>query len=166
MNRAKPVAPDGTVSNPKLAPTATAAEERIPLVATAIVTVFAPAVLSTIRSNTVPFTAPRAAPNSVPVGIVMVVAAADVDVMYPVATWAAVAVAVALIADAVCVICGLAIANGAVAPVNGDNPPLKPFVELTGPEKVVLAMVYTLHTMIAVSVCMSSAWGRMLSLTA
>lgn len=166
MNRAKPVAPDGTVSNPKLAPTATAAEERIPLVATAIVTVFAPAVLSTIRSKTVPATAPSAAPNSVPVGIVMVVGAADVDVMYPVATWAAVAVAVALIADAVCVICGLAIANGAVAPVNGDNPPLKPFVELTGPEKVVLAMVYTLHTMIAVSVCMSSAWGRMLSLTA
>ena len=166
MNRAKPVAPDGTVSNPKLAPTATAAEERIPSVATAIVTVFAPAVLSTIRSKTVPATAPSAAPNSVPVGIVMVVAAADVDVMYPFATCAAVAVAVALIADAVCVIRGLTIGSGAVEPGTGDNPPSNPFVDCTGPEKVVRDMCYTLHTMIAVSVCMSSAWGRMLSLTA
>src|SRR3990167_720397 len=64
----------------------------------AIVTVFAPAVLSMYKSKTVPATAPNAAPNSVPVGRVIVVAAADVDVMYPVATSAAVAVAVELIA--------------------------------------------------------------------
>jgi hypothetical protein len=73
----------------------------MPLVATAIVTVFAPAVLSTYRSNTVPLVAPRAAPNKVPVGKVIVVAAAEVEVMYPVATSAAVAVAVALIAAVV-----------------------------------------------------------------
>lgn len=160
VNRARPVTPDGTVRSPKLAPTATAAADKMPLVATAIVTVFAPAVLSIIKSNTVPAVAPSAAPKSVPVGSVIVVAAADVDVMYPVATCAAVAVAVALIAAAVCVICGLVIARGAVAPVKGAKLPLNPFVELTGPENVVLAMVYTLHTMIAVSVCMSSAWAR------
>ena len=75
-----------------------AAVDKIPLVATAIVTVDAPAVLSTYKSSVVPRVAPKAAPSKVPVGNVMVVAAAEVEVMYPVATSAAVAVAVALIA--------------------------------------------------------------------
>jgi hypothetical protein len=48
VNLAKPVTPDGTVKRPKFAEEpAAAAAERIPFVATAIVTVFAPPVLST-----------------------------------------------------------------------------------------------------------------------
>jgi hypothetical protein len=46
-----------------------------------MVTVLAPAVLSTHKSKDVPRDAPTAAPNKVPVGKVMVVAAAEVEVM-------------------------------------------------------------------------------------
>jgi hypothetical protein len=81
VNRAKPVAPLGIVKSPKLPGVSAAALDKMPLTATAMVTVFAPAVLSMYKSITVPRTAPRAAPNKVPVGKVMVVAAADVDVM-------------------------------------------------------------------------------------
>ncbi len=81
VNRAKPVTPEATVRSPKEPAVSAAADDKMPLVATAIVTVLAPAVLSMYKSITVPRTAPRAAPNKVPVGKVMVVAAADVDVM-------------------------------------------------------------------------------------
>ena len=81
VNRAKPVAPAAMVKSPKLPAVSAAAEDKMPLVATAIVTVFAPPVLSTYSSNTVPLAAPIAAPNKVPVGKVMVVAAAEVEVM-------------------------------------------------------------------------------------
>jgi hypothetical protein len=82
VKRPSPVTPDGTVSRPKPAPApAVAAAEMIPLTATATVTVFAPAVLSINRSNFIPALAPSCAPSSVPVGSVIVVAAADVDVM-------------------------------------------------------------------------------------
>jgi hypothetical protein len=77
-----PVTPDGTVNKPAPAPVpAAAAADKIPLVATAMVTVLAPAVLSMNKSKEVPWVAPNAAPNKVPVGKVMVVAAADVEVM-------------------------------------------------------------------------------------
>jgi hypothetical protein len=59
----------------------TAAVDKTPFTATAIVTVDAPAVLSMYRSNEVPWTALKAVPNKVPVGKVMVVPAADVEVM-------------------------------------------------------------------------------------
>ena len=81
VNRAKPVAPAATVRSPKLPGVSAAPEDKMPLVATAIVTVLAPPVLSTYRSNTVPLAAPSAAPSSVPVGKVMAVAAAEVEVM-------------------------------------------------------------------------------------
>ena len=87
MNSPIPVTPLGIVSNPAPAPDpAAAAADKIPFVATAIVTVFAPAVLSTNSLNIVPAVAPSAVPSRVPVGSVIVVAAAEVDVMYPVAT--------------------------------------------------------------------------------
>lgn len=76
-----PVTPDAIVKSPKLPAVSTAADDNTPFVATATVTVFAPAVLSMYKSKTVPLTAPRAAPSEVPVGSVIVVAAADVDVM-------------------------------------------------------------------------------------
>jgi hypothetical protein len=53
----------------------------MPFVATAIVTMLAPAVLSIYRSNVVPSSAFTAAPKRVPVGNVIVVAAADVEVI-------------------------------------------------------------------------------------
>ena len=94
-----PVAPEGTVSNPAPEPEpAVAAADRIPFVATATVTVFEPAVLSMVNSREVPCAAPRYLPKSVPVGSVMVTADPDVEVIYPEAICAAVAVAVALIA--------------------------------------------------------------------
>lgn len=101
VNRARPVTPEATVSCPNDAAVVLAASDFIPFVATAMVTVLAPAVLSTISSKVVPATALNAAPRSVPVGSVIVVADADVEVMYPVATCAADAVAVKFIADAV-----------------------------------------------------------------
>jgi len=107
--QACPVIPEGTVSKPDSAPFAAARAERIPFTATAIVTVFAPAVLSTNKSRTVPRTALSSAPSKVPVGSVMAVAAADVEVMYPDFTCPAVAVAVALIACGVFVIIGVSI---------------------------------------------------------
>jgi hypothetical protein len=57
VKRAKPVAPEATVKSPKepaAAAASTAAVDKTPLVATAIVTVFEPAVLSMNKSNTVP----------------------------------------------------------------------------------------------------------------
>ena len=81
VNRARPVAPEGMVKSPKLPGVSAAAPDKMPLVATATVTVFAPAVLSMYNSKTVPRVAPKAAPSKVPVGKVMVVASADVDVM-------------------------------------------------------------------------------------
>ncbi len=67
----------------------------------ATVTIFAPALLSTVNSYVVPLAADTCVAISVAVGNVIVVAAADVEVITPVATCAAVAVAVELIADAV-----------------------------------------------------------------
>jgi len=82
LKQARPVTPEGTVNKPAPAlEPAAAAADKMPLVATAIVTVFAPAVLSTNKSNTVPRVALIAAPSEVPVGKVMVVAAAEVEVM-------------------------------------------------------------------------------------
>ncbi len=79
--QAMPVTPEGTVSKPALADTAAANADKMPFTATAMVTVLAPAVLSTYKSNVVPCWASTAAPKSVPVGSVIVVAAADVEVM-------------------------------------------------------------------------------------
>ena len=79
--QARPVAPAAIVRSPKLPGVSAAALDRMPLVATAIVTVLAPAVLSTYKSITEPRLAPKAAPSNVPVGNVMVVAAAEVEVM-------------------------------------------------------------------------------------
>jgi len=82
LKQARPVTPEGTVNKPAPAPEpAAAAADKMPLVATAMVTVEAPAVLSTNKSNVVPRVAPIAAPSKVPVGKVMVVAAAEVEVM-------------------------------------------------------------------------------------
>ena len=131
LKHPRPVTPAATVRSPKLRAESAAAVDRMPFTATAIVTTLAPPVLSIYRSKTVPLAAPRAAPNSVPVGSVMVVRAAEVEVMKPVATWAAVAVAVALIA---------AVVAWVVVPVPAMLPviaPIKPLVEVTGPEKVV-----------------------------
>jgi hypothetical protein len=72
-----------------------------------MVTVFAPAVLSMYKSKIAPAVAPSAAPRRVPVGRVIVVAAAEVEVIYPVKTCAAVAVAVALIAAEVGWVCSV-----------------------------------------------------------
>jgi hypothetical protein len=76
-----PVAPDAIVKSPKLPAVSAAALDKMALVLTAIVTAFAPAVLSTYNSKTVPLTAPIAVPSAVPVGRVIVVAAAEVEVM-------------------------------------------------------------------------------------
>ena len=141
VKRAKPVTPEATVKSPKLPAVSAAAVDKIPFVATAIVTVLAPAVLSINKSNAVPLVALRAAPNRVPVGKVMVVAAAEVDVIYPVATCAAVAVAVALIALA----------------DPGVWSTIKPFKDMTGPENVVRAMICVLTYKLGVSISMLSA---------
>jgi len=69
------------VKSPKEAAVSTAAVDKTPFVATATVTVDAPAVLSMNNSNTVPRVAFNAAPSNVPVGRVIVVGAADVEVM-------------------------------------------------------------------------------------
>ena len=81
VNRAMPVAPEAMVRSPNEPAVSVAALDKMPLVATAMVTVLAPPVLSTYKSITVPLTALRAAPNSVPVGSVMVVGEAEVEVM-------------------------------------------------------------------------------------
>jgi hypothetical protein len=81
VKRARPVTPEATVRSPKEPAVSAAAVDKIPLTATAMVTVLAPAVLSMYRSITVPLEAPRAAPNRVPVGKVITVAAAEVEVM-------------------------------------------------------------------------------------
>ena len=86
VNLAMPVTPAGTVSSPNDAPTAAAAADKIALAPTTIVTVLAPPVLSTTKSRTVPAVACNSAPKRVPVGNVILVPAADVDVIYPVAT--------------------------------------------------------------------------------
>lgn len=101
VKRPTPVTPEATVTWPNDAAVVAAASDLIPLVATAMVTVLAPAVLSTIRSKTVPAVALIAWPSNVPVGNVIVVDDAEVLVMYPVATCAAVAVPVELIAEGV-----------------------------------------------------------------
>ena len=62
------------------------------------VTVFAPAELSIMKSNDVPILAPSADAKAVAVGVVIDVAAAEVDVIYPDKIWSTVAVAVASIA--------------------------------------------------------------------
>jgi hypothetical protein len=81
VNRAKPVAPEAIVTSPKEAAVSTAALDKTPFVAIAIVTVLAPAVLSINKSSTVPCVAPSSVPNKVPVGSVIVVADAEVEVM-------------------------------------------------------------------------------------
>jgi len=59
-----PVTPYATVNRPAPAPEpAAAAADKMPFVATAIVTVDAPAVLSTNKSSVVPAVAPKAAPS-------------------------------------------------------------------------------------------------------
>tara|TARA_Y100000385_G_scaffold259558_1_gene288764 strand:- start:1851 stop:2291 length:441 start_codon:yes stop_codon:yes gene_type:complete len=139
-----PVTPAGTVSSPNDAPTAAAAADKIALVPTTIVTVLAPPVLSTTKSRTVPAVACNSAPKRVPVGNVILVPAADVDVIYPVATSAAVAVAVALIAEAL---------------MWSDK---KPFCDTTGPEKVDLDIIvspYKVKLICLVCVC----WGSLIS---
>jgi len=133
--RATPVTPEATVKSPKEPGVSAAAVDKIPFTATTIVTVFAPAVLSTYRSKIVPLAALSAAPSNVPVGRVIAVAAADVEVMYPVATSAAVAVAVALIAE---VVACVTLPVPAILPV---RLPTKPLLDVTGPEKVVDAMI-------------------------
>ncbi len=81
VNRAKPVTPEAIVRSPNEPGVSAAAVDKIPFVATATVTVDAPAVLSMYRSNTVPRAAPRAAPSNVPVGIVMATVPTEVEVM-------------------------------------------------------------------------------------
>ena len=81
VKRPRPVAPAVIVRSPKLPAVSAAAVDRMPLTATAMVTLLAPAVLSMNKSNTVPAVAPMASPRAVPVGKVMTVDAADVDVM-------------------------------------------------------------------------------------
>ena len=103
----------------------------------------APAVLSIYRLKIVPLAALSAAPSNVPVGKVIAVAAADVEVMYPVATCAAVAVAVALMAEVVACVTLLV---PAILPVTLPvtlpvRSPTKPFEDVTGPENVVDAMI-------------------------
>ena len=130
----------GIVSSPNDAPTAAAPADKIALTPTTIVTVLAPAVLSTTNSKIVPPVAPNSAPKRVPVGNVILVPAADVEVIYPVATSAAVAAAVAGIAAAV---------------VWSDR---KPLCDTTGPENVVRAMIfspYKVKLICLVCVC----WG-------
>jgi len=137
--RATPVTPEATVKSPKEPGVSAAAVDKIPFTATTIVTVFAPAVLSTYRSKIVPLAALSAAPSNVPVGRVIAVAAADVEVMYPVATSAAVAVAVALIAE---VVACVTLPVPAILPVTLPvRLPTKPLLDVTGPEKVVDAMI-------------------------
>ena len=81
VKRPTPVTPAAIVKSPKLPAVSAAAVDKIPLVATAIVTVDAPAVLSMYKSSVVPRVAPRAAQSNVPVGSVIVVGAAEVEVM-------------------------------------------------------------------------------------
>jgi len=81
VKRATPVIPKPTVMSPKEAAVVVAASDRIPFVATAMVTRLPPAVLSMYNSVIVPRDALRAAPNKVPVGRVIVVAATEVEVM-------------------------------------------------------------------------------------
>jgi hypothetical protein len=81
VNRARPVTPEAIVKSPNEPELSVAAVDKMPLTATAMVTVDAPAVLSTYNSSTVPLTAPIAAPSNVPVGNVMVVGEAEVEVM-------------------------------------------------------------------------------------
>ncbi len=83
VKRARPVAPTGIVKSPKLPGVSAAAEDRMPFVAVATVTVpeLVLAVLSMYRSSTVPLVAPICAPRAVPVGNVMVTAVAEVTVM-------------------------------------------------------------------------------------
>ena len=81
VKRAKPVGPATTDTSPKEPAVVTAAPDKIPFTATAMVTVLAPAVLSRKKSKTVPCAAPNSAPSKVPVGSVMVVKAAEVLVM-------------------------------------------------------------------------------------
>lgn len=90
-----PTWPDATVN--AAPPVITGVPAVIP-VPTIIVTVLAPAELSTVNVNLVPRTALIAAPSNVAVGNVRPVAAADVDVMYLFINCAAVSVAVALAA--------------------------------------------------------------------
>jgi len=139
VKRAKPVTPEATVKSPNEPGVSAAAVDKIPLTATATVTVDAPPVLSMYKSKIVPLAALKAAPNKVPVGKVMVVGAAEVEVIKPVATCAAVAVAVALIAEVVaCVM----LPDPATLPVTLPvKSPIKPLVDVTGPEKVVDAMM-------------------------
>ena len=83
VKRATPIVPIATVRSPKLPGVSVAAVDKMPLVATAIVTMptLVLAVLSMYKSNTVPLTAPRAAPSKVPVGRVRATAVAEVTVM-------------------------------------------------------------------------------------
>jgi len=81
VKRAKPVAPAAMVKSPKLPGVSAAPLDKMPLVATAIVTTDAPAVLSTYRSKIVTLAALSAAPNKVPVGKVMVTVPTEVEVM-------------------------------------------------------------------------------------
>ena len=81
VNRARPVTPEAIVRSPNEPGVSAAPEDKMPLTATTIVTVDAPPVLSMYRSKIVPLAAPSAAPSSVPVGKVMAVAAAEVEVM-------------------------------------------------------------------------------------
>ena len=81
VKRPIPVAPAVIVKSPKLPGVSAAALDKMPLTATTIVTVLAPAVLSTYSSKTVPRVALKAAPSNVPVGNVIAVAAAEVEVM-------------------------------------------------------------------------------------
>ena len=135
-----PVTPEAIVKSPKEAAVVVPASDTIALVPTTIVTTLAPPVLSTTKSRTVPAVACNSAPKRVPVGNVILVAAADVDVIYPVATSAAVATAVALIAEAL---------------MWSDR---KPFCDTTGPEKVDLDIIvspYKVKLIYRVCVC----WG-------
>ena len=80
VKRPTPVVPYATVNCPKEPAVVAAASDLMPFVATATVTVpdEEDAVLSMIRSKTVPASAPNAAPNNVPVGSVMVTAEVEV----------------------------------------------------------------------------------------
>jgi hypothetical protein len=55
--------------------------DKIPLTAATMLTELAPAVLSISKSKVVPCTAFKAAPNKVPVGSVIAVAEAEVEVI-------------------------------------------------------------------------------------
>jgi hypothetical protein len=134
VNRARPVAPEAMVKSPKDPAVSAAAVDKIPFTATAMVTVDAPAVLSMYRSNTVPCVAPMYPPSKVPVGRVIVVPAAEVEVMYPVATSATVAVAVALIAAVVAwVILPVPAMLPVTLPVSAPIKPLSESVQVLNP---------------------------------